>query len=365
VSEQGRGCINVNAPRSLYTSLPGLRGRSSEVYSHGVAQKKTRKDADTAGIPLAEVRGKLGDVLDEANGTGAPVPITKRGKVAGGVVSAEDLERLRSIKGERARSTTVVMSYNHAGGASKSSTTRDIGYELAQLGFSVLLIDLDPQANLTSWLGIGATADDRVKVSETIKDTLEMNAPLPTPRHVFGMDLIPSHIDLSETAELLTAKTNGDGRLEVALNKLRETQRYDFVLIDPPPALGKLTTSGARAADFLIVPVPATNKGIEALDGVRRMVNEYSTYNPRLRVAFYLITQLEPGLKHSQEAHDYLMGALGERVAGVIRRRPGLYNDCQLSGEPVGAFRPRDPGREEVQVATRALLKAAGVTVPA
>ncbi len=92
------------------------------------------------------------------------------------------------------RQTQVLQVFIHAGGASKTSTVRDVGYELSRRGKKVLLIDLDPQGNLTEWLGV-----DNVQPEQTVKDALEKYQPLPEPVQVHGMDLIPSHIDLAYT----------------------------------------------------------------------------------------------------------------------------------------------------------------------
>lgn len=88
------------------------------------------------------------------------------------MVSVEDALAIEAQEEKRVRETTVVMAFNHAGGAGKTSTIRDLGYELSQLGYRVLLIDLDPQANLTTFLGLEDAVPER-----SLRDVLEDYAP--------------------------------------------------------------------------------------------------------------------------------------------------------------------------------------------
>ncbi|GGR06010.1 chromosome partitioning protein ParA [Deinococcus ruber] len=312
---------------------------------------------DEAGtLSLSDARAQLGERVTHLK-PGERLDLTRHGKTVATVISPEELQLLNLAKDAAMKSTKVLMCFNHAGGASKSSTTRDLGYELTQLGQKVLLIDLDPQANLTSWLGL-----QNVQLSQTVNDALLNLTPLPEPLEAHGMSIIPSHIDLSETGELLGVKGNGDGRLEIALQKVRSAGIYDYILIDPPPALGKLTTSGARAADYLIVPLPAKYKGVEALGGVQRMVSEYSVLNPKLRVAFYVVTQMEK-TRHASDVLSLYRQTLGDKVIGPISWRPKVYNECQPMGLPIGVMFPDDSARAEIQEIAHKLMEvvAAGV----
>ena len=307
-------------------------------------------------MSLSDARIQLGGRVSQLK-PGDRLELTRHGKTVATVVSPAELHLLDVVKDAAMKQTKVLMCFNHAGGASKSSTTRDLGYELTQMGQKVLLIDLDPQANLTSWLGL-----QDVRLDQTVNDALLNLTPLPEPLEAHGMAVIPSHIDLSETGELLGVKGNGDGRLEIALQHVRKAGTYDYILIDPPPALGKLTTSGARAADYLIVPLPAKYKGVEALGGVQRMVREYSVLNPKLRVAFYVVTQMEK-TRHAADVLELYRDTLGDKLIGPISWRPKVYNECQPMGMPIGVMFPDDSARIEIQDIARKLLSvvAAGV----
>lgn len=267
-------------------------------------------------------------------------------------MQVEDARDLQPEKSEM----TVLMAFNHAGGAAKTSTIRDIGFELSQQGYRVLLIDLDPQANLTNWLGVYDAAIER-----SVQPVLEDYATLPEPYEVHGMHLIPSHLSLARTDARLPGYTNAEGRLKALIDQVRVSGAYDFVLIDPPPSLGKLTANAANASDWVIVPIPARYKGIVALDGLREMLTEYTRTNPQLRVAMYLVTQLE-NTAHSKESLEVYQQVLGDELAGPLTYRPAVYNRCQPEGQPVGVNAPDSEARSEIQGVVQTLLQRIGRT---
>lgn len=178
------------------------------------------------------------------------------------------------------------------------------------------------------------------------------------------MDLIAGHLTLTRTERRLPGFTNADGRLKVALDRLRTEGTYDFVLIDPPPSLGVLTANAAASADFIVVPLPAVYKGMVALEGMQEMLREYTLTNPKLRIAFYLVTRAET-TTHSKEVMAAYERNLTGMLAGPITYRPAIYNRCQPLGEPVGVNDPKGSARQEVQSVTQQLLTVVGKPVPA
>ena len=309
-------------------------------------------------VPISDARELLSRKV-KALQPGRPLILERHGIPVAGLVTVDDIKTLQAVKEQGMPSTSVIMAFNHAGGASKTSSVRDIGYELTQLGFRVLLMDLDPQANLSTWLGHMNAERDR-----TLITVLEDYAPLPAPVHVHGMDLIPSHIDLSETESRLPGYSNSEGRLREAVDTLRREGKYDFVLLDPPPSLGKLTANAAACADYVIVPLPARFKGINALAGVQKMLVNYTRLNPKLQVAFYLMTQVDATV-HAQEVIEVYTKAFGDRLAGPIKWRPALYNKCQPEGKPIGVLDSKGEARQEVQRVVLKLLQVVGKAVPA
>jgi chromosome partitioning protein len=255
--------------------------------------------------------------------------------------------------------------FNHAGGVAKTSSVRDIGFMLAKTGFRVLLIDADPQANLTRWLGVR----ERIGLQQTIYPAIlgggmgdDGDLSLPKPISVHSLDLIPSHLDIARIEPQLVGIIMGVTRLRNAVRKL---QSYDFVLIDPPPSLGQLSALSVIAADQIVVPVPTNSKGLEGLPTVVNMVRQYRQAAPNLKIAFFLLTQFDERTRHDR---DSLASIRDELVAlapisSPMNSRPAVYKDAQTAGQPIPVLAENSKAHQEVRTATSELLEALGVMV--
>ncbi|MEZ0322103.1 MAG: AAA family ATPase [Thermus sp.] len=167
------------------------------------------------------------------------------------------------------RGMQVYTLFTHAGGAGKTSLARDLGFELASRGYRVLLVDADPQANLTAWLGVDPSA---VEDGETLLRVIRQDV-LPRPREVGrNLHLVPASVDLAVGELELDRKPLGALALRTALEKLTD---YDLVFVDSLPSLGSLAVMAALAGDGLIVPVETGAKGIQALRAVIGVAKEY------------------------------------------------------------------------------------------
>lgn len=259
----------------------------------------------------------------------------------------------------------VLTFFNHAGGVAKTSTVRDVGYVLGELGKRVLLIDLDPQANLTKWLGV----DDDVQLEDTIypgvmtsaEDEIEgggeVDLALPKPRRVHGVDLLPSHLNLAIVEREILSVFMGVMRLRDAVRKL---SGYDYVLIDPPPSLGQLSALAVVAADRIVVPLPSNRKGLDGLPTVMRMVREYRKAAPSLDIALFVLTQHDRRTRHDRESLEVIQRQLTSvaAVSTPLNSRPAYYSDAQVQGMPVSVYAPGSEADLEVRQVTAELLAA-------
>ena len=169
--------------------------------------------------------------------------------------------------------TPAITLFNQSGGVGKTTLTMNLGYALAQLPFKVLLIDLDPQSSLTTFMGIEPT-----ELSETLYDALIHEKNLPILSSIHKMDLVPTNINLSVAELELVSAFNREARLKNTLNSVRA--EYDFILIDCPPSLGLLSVLGLTAATHLLVPIETEFKSyfgtgllLETVARIRRHVN--------------------------------------------------------------------------------------------
>ncbi|MVN86395.1 AAA family ATPase [Deinococcus sp. HMF7620] len=245
--------------------------------------------------------------------------------------------------------------FNHAGGVMKSSLTRDVGYTLAAAGQRVLLIDLDPQANLTDWLGVSGVTRD-----QTVYNTATRGDDLPPPVEVHGLHVVPSDVSLALAEGQMLGVVGAHLHLRQALAKWAD--RYDVVLIDSPPSLGQLSILGALAADHLIVPVPTRQKGMNALAGLGEAMATYRKLRPDLTVALYVPTLYDARRSHDREAYAALKELLSP-LASPIADRGAVWNDSASAGQPVGVYAPGSPVHRDVLRASAEIAHAAGLNV--
>ena len=279
----------------------------------------------------------------------------------------------------------VLAMFNHAGGVGKTSLTRDLAYALGVLGFRVLVIDLDPQSNLSSWLGVPRPIRDEQTVYMTITGE-EREASLPEPIHVHGINVIPSNLGLHRIDR---GSTSGRRRrLERAIRRLASAEdaggkdagskdsvskdtnperRYDFVILDLSPSLTNLTEMAMIAADSLVVPIPASDKGLEAIPGIiEALENARDDANPTLNVAMFVITQF-----NAQTAIDQAMVEQVRNQTSPIAPVAGplnsftIYREAMAANLPIALYQPSHRAVEQIQQVTATLLSIVSPGVPA
>ncbi|HKI56373.1 MAG TPA: ParA family protein [Trueperaceae bacterium] len=261
----------------------------------------------------------------------------------------------------------VLTFFNHAGGVAKTSTVRDIGYVLGESGYRVLLIDVDPQANLTTWLGV----EDDVALSRTIYpavigdpdaaegEEVDADLVLPPPVRVHGVDLIPSHLNIAIVEREVLSIFMGVMRLREAVRRL---EGYDFVLIDPPPSLGQLSALAVVAADRVVVPLPTNRKGLDGIPTVIKMVREYRKAARDLSIALFVLTQHDRRTRHDRESLEIIQSQLKAfaPISTPLNSRPAFYSDAQVEGMPIPVYAPGSIADAEIRVVTRELLESVG-----
>ncbi|KAB7725500.1 AAA family ATPase [Rudanella paleaurantiibacter] len=184
----------------------------------------------------------------------------------------------------------VIAVINHKGGVGKTTTTSSLGAALASRGFRVLLVDLDPQGNLSQILGV---EQPKYQVAQA----LLTDAPLPVVRISENLSLAPSDLELADAEVQLILKVGGDLRLK---NKLRPLlPDFDYVLIDCPPSLGKLTTSAMNAANSCLItllPEISAVKGVDSL--LSRYMEVKENLNSELVIDGIVFTMVKKNTVH-------------------------------------------------------------------
>ncbi len=211
------------------------------------------------------------------------------------------------------RSCVLLALFNQAGGVGKSTLTQNLGYQLQMRGHRVLLVDMDPQASLTTFMGL--TPDE---LSSTIYQVLideeedEASAHLPIYKGIHGLDLAPANINLSAAELSLVNADMRDLRLKDALESVKED--YNFILIDCPPSLGLLSYISLVAATHLLIPLQTqfkaftgTNLLLKTVARVKRRANRH------LKIAGFVPTLFDA--RRSQD--DRTLQAIKERFVNL------------------------------------------------
>ncbi len=231
--------------------------------------------------------------------------------------------------------TQVIALANQKGGVAKTTTTLNLGVAFAEQGYKVLLIDLDPQGNLTMSQGLNPDT-----IEQSMFDVLVHRLPLDqviAPREV---DLAVSSIDLAGADMALSSQIGRVRALEKALAPVKD--RYDYIFIDTPPSLGLLTINAFVAANGVIVPVQTeylSLRGLVQLENTLAMVRE--NLNPRVEIVGIVPTMYDRRLTHSREADEILRENFGDLVYNTRIRKTVRFAEAPVKGQSVIAYDPK------------------------
>ncbi|MBU0702271.1 MAG: ParA family protein [Chloroflexi bacterium] len=249
---------------------------------------------------------------------------------------------------------------NQKGGVGKTTTAVNVGACLAYGGQRVLIVDVDPQANATSSLGV-----DKRAVSLSTYDLLVRDVPLAQiaqstnqPR----LDLLPSSPALAGATVELVNMPQREYRLRQALQGLSLNGRYDYVLIDCPPSLGLLTVNGlTAAADGVIIPVQCEYLALEGLSQLSRAIELVRrVLNPDLRLRGLVMTMYDSRTTLSRQVVEEVQRHFPGRVFETIIPRSVRLSEAPSYGEPIISYAPRSAGAVAYAELTRELLLADG-----
>jgi chromosome partitioning protein len=237
----------------------------------------------------------------------------------------------------------VIAIANQKGGVGKTTTAINLGAALAQCGRQILLIDFDPQANTTAGLGFQKDRSRRSVYHAILLGTSPADLILGTPTQ--GLFLIPSEKNLVGATLELAEKPERELTLGRQLAQVRD--RFDFILIDCPPALDLLTVNALAAADSVLIPVQCE---YFALEGVSELLDTLirirRVHNPRLAVEGILLTMYDERTNLSQQVRDDLRDFFGDQVFQSLIPRNVRLAEAPSHGKPIFLYDPACRGAE-------------------
>jgi len=229
----------------------------------------------------------------------------------------------------------VIAFANQKGGVAKTTSTLNLAVAFAERGLDVLVVDLDPQGNLTMSQGLNPDTIER-----SMFDVLVHRLPITEVIQMREIDVAVSSIDLAGAELALSSMIGRERALDKALLPVRE--KYDYILIDTPPSLGLLTINAFVASDGVIVPVQCeylSLRGLVQLENTLSMVRE--NLNPRVEIQGILPTMYDKRTLHSREAIDILQENFGDLVFGTRIRKTIRFAEAPVKGASVLKYDPK------------------------
>lgn len=322
------------------------RGKTAEQKDKQPQQEERKPEVEAAveaEKPASETMVDEGFEIDSISVVERDVPndevkpIDEEEAVIRPIKSYKDKKPVSRVVGQ----TKIIAIINQKGGVGKSTTAVNLSAALGEMGRQVLLVDLDPQGNTSSGLGI-----DKREVEYCIYDALLNDVPIEQiiiPDVCEGLDLCPATINLAGAEVELVSEMARENRLKDAVGVMRG--RYDYIFIDCPPSLGLLTVNALVAADKLLIPIQCE---FYALEGVTKLLDSMkrvkSRLNPSLDIFGVLLTMYDGRTTLSKQVVAEVRNFFGKTVFETLIPRTVKLSEAPSYGQPITQYDPTGKG---------------------
>lgn len=252
--------------------------------------------------------------------------------------------------------TKVIAVANQKGGVGKTTTAVNLAACLASLGQRVLLVDIDPQANATSGVGIEKTEGASSYRALLGEDTLTHRI---KPTAFERLEIVPSEVDLCGAEIELARLENHLQRLTLALQPVRDAKRFDLIVIDCAPSLGILTLNAFAAADSLLVPLQCEYYALEGISMIHRVLGQVrdSGVNARLELLGVVMTMFDGRTRLSQQVVSEVREHFGEKVFETVIPRTTRLAEAPSHGQPIIHYDKYSAGASAYEVLAQEVLE--------
>lgn len=255
--------------------------------------------------------------------------------------------------------TKIISVANQKGGVGKTTTTINLSACLAAVGRRVLLVDLDPQANATSGLGLekidGASAYRPLLGQGGLEEKIK-------PTAFDRLSIVPSEVDLCGAEIEIARAENHLQRLSLLLQPAALLDRFDFILLDCPPSLGILTLNAFAASDHLIIPLQCEYYALEGISTSHRVLSQVREggINPRLNLLGILMTMFDSRTRLSAQIVGEVRDHFGPLVFDTVIPRSTRLAEAPSFGKPIIYYDPYNAGAAAYEVLAQELLQRLG-----
>jgi len=242
---------------------------------------------------------------------------------------------------------------NQKGGSGKTTAAVNLAAALGELGKRVLVVDLDPQASASAWLGVKDGGRGLLDTFTDGRGLLELAQESTAP----GVEVVPSSAWLMGVEKALAGEPGAEMVFRKAVDRL-PSSRWDYLLVDCPPSLGLLAVSALVAAREVLVPLEASTLAMAGLAGLLQTVERVrDRLNPDLEVSAILICRVDSRTNLSREVEERLRKRFGKLVLRSTVRETVRFREAPSFSKPVTLYDPRGNGAEDFRAVARELVK--------
>lgn len=249
----------------------------------------------------------------------------------------------------------IIVFANQKGGVGKTTTAINIASYLAFWGNKVLLVDMDPQSNLTSGVGFHRS-QSYLSTYELLVDDLSANQVFIQTDLSPNLYLLPSKIDLAGAEIEIISRLSREKILKTKLDPIKD--QYDFIFIDCPPSLSLLTLNSLVASDYVVIPVQCE---YFALEGISQLINTINlikdNLNSKLKILGVIMTMFDGRTRLSQDVVNEVRKHFGKKVFNTVIPRNVRLSEAPSHGKPINFYDPNSPGAKAYEFLAKEILE--------